>query len=341
MFRIQWKFVRVVKFLLVLFLLSLVSLKIFRGNNHGVDQEEDDDGGWEGFYKMAATMQAQEKVVTFTLVNDAFVIITLNWLCNAESLGILDSIVLVATDTRAYDKLRFHWPKLNIVLYKLDGELMAEQKFNRVGYEKFMIKRTELINSALQSDFTLLLFETDALWLKNPLLELPRHISNVDIVASWDKEGKVAGNFLYLKPTKRTKVFWEEKTKRMREQVEELQRQDNDQMTRDIDQELLSELINVGYSNIKVLMLPPNVIQSGQWYKSEEVRAKTTSTALMIINNNFVTGVTKKLARLERFGQYFLNGDGFTCNRGAVLDVLDHGPLVNARPHLKIQNKVT
>ncbi|XP_014667448.1 PREDICTED: uncharacterized protein LOC106809018 [Priapulus caudatus] len=287
---------------------------------------------YDTFEEAARAIAADGRVVATTVVNDAFVPLTFNWLCNTKDMGVHESVVLVATDREAFAKLRRHWPRVASVLLDLGDDMRRTHLFGDVGYEKLMIKRTEFINAALQADDArVLLFETDALWLRNPIAELARGSNAYDILVALNRpNGEIAGNFLYFRPTPKTKLFWAEKTRLMTSQLAGFVGKRSDDRTPENDQKYVTKLLAARYADVLVAVWPLERVQTGRWYTRQTVRAKPTLPD--VINNNFVRGIAAKETRAKRWRHWFLRDDGVTCDGAQVERILTLGPRADEPP---------
>lgn len=110
---------------------------------------------------------AAGRVVGLTMFNKGFVEIVHNWLCNTEHMGIHPQILLVVTDQDAYDAMKKLNTKATVVKIDLASGLEGKLEYNKVGYYRFMLRRTEVILELLKQQVSVFLFEADSVWFGN------------------------------------------------------------------------------------------------------------------------------------------------------------------------------
>ena len=95
-------------------------------------------------------------------LNEAFVPMTLNWLCHTDAKVVLKTL-FIATDEAAERALR-KVVKHVVFLPFASGELSYGQRT----YYDYMLFRTRTLSALLQSDVSVWLIESDATWFGNP-----------------------------------------------------------------------------------------------------------------------------------------------------------------------------
>lgn len=308
----------IVTFSSILILVVLLHTHLKREHSvieSAIVKQHDDYGGRE----IAKTGD----IVAMTVTNINDIPLTFNWLCNTKPLHVHHNLVIVATDREAFGKLKRHWPQVKSVLF--DHEERLQEKHNYVdnaGYSKLLTMISEFINESLQKGVEVLCFETDTLWLQNPLGELHQTGDMCDIITSVDTS--IAGDFVYFRSTNATRNLWRErvvsiKTKRLEQSPA------RHQMTLP---SLVREAINNENYTLKIDICPKEKLQSGLWYKRDRMRARFRSDPFAV-NDKFVTKTEQKERRVKNIGHWFLNSDEFTCNDTLVKNFIPYGSLAS------------
>ncbi|XP_014782944.1 uncharacterized protein LOC106878281, partial [Octopus bimaculoides] len=119
---------------------------------------------------IAKDIMKKHNLVLFTLINNAYLPLVYSWLCNTVNMGIHEQILFITTDAISKQKFEKDWPDVKVVVLP-EASLNGNQAYSKVGYVKLMVKRTEILNSLLQNNIEILLFEVDCLWVSNPIDE--------------------------------------------------------------------------------------------------------------------------------------------------------------------------
>lgn len=154
-------------------------------------------------------------VIVVTFVNSAWITLAKNWICSAEKVGLKDKLFLVAFEPGVCSHFEgiscYEHPDFNI-----QGTVFGEPE-----YQKLVIERTRIILQFLSCGHKLLLADADITFLKDPLGFLRNETEDKDIVFQADSSGVgfidsflhyffryICGGFIYMKPTKATKLLW-------------------------------------------------------------------------------------------------------------------------------------
>lgn len=270
------------------------------------------------FVRKAKEISQGNKTVLLCVVNDAYLRIAYNWLCNTKYMGVHDSVLLITTDPSSQNKLKKDWPSLNIV--NVDFDIPQDNQFySHVGYLKIMILRTKIIVSVLTAGIDIMLLEFDFIWFRNPVPHL-KSLSKYDMVLQpvSNAVGKlVCGGFMFIFTRQKSIQVFKELERKMTELEEELQNKTNSKSIsmRDNDQEYLSSLVNKRYAGVSVFYLSNEQFADGRWYRLGEEERKATQP--LVVHNNFVIGNKNKIKRARQWNHWFVRNDG-SCDTDLV-----------------------
>lgn len=274
--------------------------------------------------------------VAITIVDSAFLELTLSWLCNVRTAGFLPpNIVWLTLD----DSVRRTLDDTDVgVTVDLSAALWGTQRteilYGHRTYWHLMLIRTRLISELLNRGVDVFLFETDQVWLQDPLRYMQREIDlGADMVGTLDTQHNIAGNTLFLRSVLATRKMWSEVYIRFKASYDSVgvdHMPESEKSLVEHDQYSLSDLLLYNVSFIRefpvaLALMNADLFVGGSWYtgfySSEE------SKRPVVINNNFVSGVAKKKKRAMTFGHWFLDNYR-TCMPDAVQKALQY-ELVN------------
>lgn len=149
--------------------------------------------------------------IIVTFVNIEWIRLAQNWVCSATSLGLKNSLYLIALGPDVCT----HFP--NILCYQHPTLSLPGALYAQPAYQKFMIERTKLILSLLPcTTSNILLSDSDVVFIRNPIPTLNDELLTHDIVFQEDSTGlhlldsvltyaysAICGGFIYLKPSRR------------------------------------------------------------------------------------------------------------------------------------------
>lgn len=273
--------------------------------------------------QMAKDIQRKHGVVMVSIINEAFLSFAFSWMCNTEGMNIHDHIIYITTDSESKKMLDLHWEKTNSKsVYIPSLNLHGDQEYSKVGYVKIMNVRTQLILLMLVNNISVFLFETDCVWLSNPMPEIRSSLKSYDMLLVQPTRGKgVLGGFMVLKPTEATISLWSNLSVQMWKLLMKIQSlPENKEISKiENDQVYLSKLIKMKYAQINVGFLSNKKFSDGKWYEfTENEQSQYTP---LIINNNWIAGNKKKKARAEQWGHWFLR-DNITCDHSQIKKIV-------------------
>lgn len=291
--------------------------------------------------------------VSITLTTGSFVDTTLSWLCNVVTLDIVPPAMVIATsDDKVAETLRKfigQHPRLEqgSLVISMQGAIKAVAyaaspdaalEYGTSEYWMLMLQRTFLLRDLLLHGISVLHFETDQIWLSDPMPYIWHELKNpsrdigdnlgADMVITLNTEEDVAGNFFYLRPTIGTRnlmstvvdrfyVSYETSLKLQQEKKEAFHYIANDQT-------LLTTLVlqhdwvfKNSFPEVKYTVLNRELFVDGKWFLdfedlegnkvgSRKYYTSESSLYPVVLNNNFVMGIDEKVKRAQRFGFWFL-----------------------------------
>lgn len=298
----------------------------------GREVEQKQEIGNENLDRVIELGRRQGESVSLTVVNSAFLETAKSWICNVDVAGIRPPGVLwITTDDEAYEGLKDVKDSETVRMREFKGGSASKgTSYGTPGYWLLMLERTRLIRAILDRGVGVFLFETDQVWLRDPVPFVKRLVHSgdeVDVVGTMDTRHEIGGNFLYLNPTLSTRRLWREvcgrfekayKANRMDSHTSKYKRyMENDQST-------LTKLIFFDEkfksgNPVVFRALDVELFVDGRWYDNGSKKyISTRSRSPMVINNNFLIGIGNKKKRAQEHGHWFLKSDGKTCDEGLV-----------------------
>lgn len=270
--------------------------------------------------KNAKEIQAKHGLVMIAIINDAFLPFTLSWMCNTKDMNIHDHIIYITTDEYSKGKLSKTWRSKSVYIPSL--HLSGNQSFSKVGYVKLMNLRTQMILLMLVEHINVFLFETDCVWLSNPLPEIKLKMKSHDMLLVWQSRGtSILGGFMVLRNTTATISLWKALSTKMWKLYKKIKNsKENAKVSKlENDQVYFTKLVTAKYAKVKAGYLSNKKYADGKWYgfsKKEQKQVKP-----VVINNNWISGNDKKIQRAQSWGHWFLRKDG-KCDAEKVSKVV-------------------
>lgn len=271
--------------------------------------------------------------ISMTVVNKAFVATARSWICNVDEAGFRPpGVVWIVTDTESRDALQTIPGSETVYLEEFrGGNETTGTSYGTPGYWLLMLERTRLIREILDRGIGIFAFETDQIWLRDPVPHVKRLIDNgdeVDVVGTMDSRHEIGGNFLFLSPTMATKRLWREVSTRFEKAFYALKMHKRTSLRHhymENDQSLLTKLIffdeSFKHRNPVVFRaLDTELFVDGRWYEypRAKVYSSKRSRSPVLINNNFLIGIEAKRKRALSNGHWFVESDNKTCIPSAV-----------------------
>lgn len=268
--------------------------------------------------------------VSLTIVNEAFLETAKSWICNVDVAGIRPpGVVWIATDDVAYEGLKAINDCFTVRMDEFrGGKAKTGTSYGTPGYWRLMLERTQLIDGILQHGIGVFAFETDQIWLRDPVPFVRRMIRSgdeVDVVGTLDTRHEIGGNFLYLNPTLATRRTWKEVCRRFKKAYERMHMDRHSAKFKryiENDQSTLTKLIFYDEefktkNPVVFRTLDIELFVDGRWYdKTRKFYTSKKSRSPIVINNNFLVGIENKKIRAAQHGHWFITGK--VCNAERV-----------------------
>eukprot|EP00180_Rhodochaete_pulchella_P000491 Plantae.Rhodophyta-Rhodochaete_pulchella.ctg13466.p2 GENE.Plantae.Rhodophyta-Rhodochaete_pulchella.ctg13466~~Plantae.Rhodophyta-Rhodochaete_pulchella.ctg13466.p2 ORF type:complete len:253 (+),score=34.00 Plantae.Rhodophyta-Rhodochaete_pulchella.ctg13466:583-1341(+) len=188
-----------------------------------------------------------------------------------------------------------------------------------------MLERTKLIADLLDHGVRVFAFETDQVWLADPVPYIRSDgfglLQGMDVVGALDSKREIGGNLLLLNPTLTTRRLWRMVVAHFAKSIQDEKDKNTPFKYIANDQSILTQLIFYDphlrdTDPVQFRSLSIDLIADGLWYNDYHTHGLDKHDMPIIINNNFIRGISEKTKRLQKFGQWFLS-EG-QCDPGAV-----------------------
>lgn len=270
-----------------------------------------------------------DDTISFTMVNNHFITMARSWLCNVDGGNFRPKGLLWAvTDNQTHEVLKSVEGTTSMWLNEIKGGKGTGHEFGNPGYWKLMLERTSLITEILNRGIAVFAFETDAIWLEDPMPYINELTSqDADIVGTINSRMEISGNFFYLRPTLATRRLWNEITTEFTKAYDkaQFQKKKADSWTYiQNDQSLLTSLVLRNHTwrrsyPLSFLTLDMGKFVDGRWYNAKEgLYATDQAREPVVINNNFVVGVGPKISRAKIYGHWFWDEEKHICLDDAI-----------------------
>lgn len=289
-----------------------------------------------GYFKaLQGIVGDRPSLVSLTVVNSQVLELAKSWLCNVRQGGFEPpNIYWITLDEESKEALdaSVTGRTVGITDILLDHNMHNTSiQYGQPAYWKVMLMRTRLIRDLLDRGIDVLLFETDQVWLQDPVAYIREELrAGADMVATLDSRHDVPRNLVVCKSVISTRKLWHEVYQRYKKSYdeEEIERKASGSQTFVAhDQFQLSELLLFDRDFVQdypvaLGLLNTQAFVDGTWYTRTSTRE--SAKRLVIVNNNLISGVEQKKARAREFGHWFLKEDNRTCDESAVSKALQY-----------------
>lgn len=273
--------------------------------------------------------------ISMTVVNEAFLETAHSWICNVDTAGIRPpGVVWIATDDVSYESLRKVRGTETIRMTEFrGGQAHTGTSYGTPGYWLLMLERSHLIRAILERGIGVFAFETDQVWLRNPVPFVERLVHSgdeVDLVGTLDTRHEIGGNFLFFNPTLATRRLWREVCRRF-EKAYYAHRMDRHTAKynryMENDQSTMTKLVFFdeafkAKNPVVFRALDTDQFVDGRWYDQDrKFYSAARAQSPIMINNNFLVGIDKKQKRAQAHGHWFRKSG--VCDDGAVRRAID------------------
>jgi len=273
-----------------------------------------------------------EATVRDTLANNTFIFIMManraflpfiqNWLCNtADMAGVHMRTLILFSDDAGLEMIKLSPFDVmsSGVNSHLPTELNANFEYNTFGYWRLVQLRVQVIVNLTRAGIHFLLFEPDALWVQNPLLD-PALFTDADLIGFDDNKGVPGFGWLRVRPNARVLLLFTEMERTFSVQMPHGSPPPNSVLAIQGEQDILHILIqtraNKAYKDLTFQMLSQTKYSSGKWYDGGrggdgivERKACKADGMPFVINNNWIVGNVPKIIRAKRWGHWFVQNE--------------------------------
>jgi hypothetical protein len=212
----------------------------------------------------------------------------------------------------------------------LATKLNTNLEYNTFGYWRLVQLRVQVIINLTHAGVHFLLFEPDALWVQNPLLD-PALCTDADLIGFDDNKGVPGFGWLRVRPTARVILLLTEMEEIFSLQMPRVSPLPNSALAIQGEQDILYTLIqnraNKPYKDLTFQMLSQTKYTSGKWYDGGrggdgivEREACKADGMPVVINNNWIVGNVPKITRAKRWGHWFVQNElAGSCDNQTLL----------------------
>ncbi|VDK68412.1 unnamed protein product [Litomosoides sigmodontis] len=271
---------------------------------------------FENFKREARVIYSKsDDFLLFTLINDAYLNLTLNWLCNVAPFrtSIHRKTLIVSLDAKACEVIQKNWEEVKCMHIKVNDDYNGQLNWGQQNYINLLTLRSQLLLVLVQLELPYILFETDAVWLRDPMEFFKNQtlIDDADIIVP--KKGYEDHGLTY---TFDPMIVYPSNASLA------LMRELNSQLSKDpklYDQDVLDELCSQQYFGLVCRQFEWSEVADGKWFKlSKSERAHLKP---YIVNNNYYVGVNNKITRQALNDLWFLSVKN-NCNLSKVRKLL-------------------
>jgi hypothetical protein len=258
-----------------------------------------------------------------------------SWYCNTAFMkGVHERTLVMMFSEEGAAALNKSSPGITTVAIQED-DLAENYEWQTCGYWRAAMRRLQLIGALVRAGVPLLLWEPDATWVQNPLLDSALLDESISVVTYIDNTEEDLAGFGWLKlvPNAKLVALWEvveevfvrnvnSKARKRKGHHKCWVRKD------DTEQGIFSKLLVAAAGDVKWQQLSVDKYVNGRWYDggvlgdidAAEYRLKVKEAEGMpvVVQNNWVQGNDKKVGRAKAWGHWFAEDDG-TCGEDVAL----------------------
>jgi hypothetical protein len=243
----------------------------------------------KGWIKHDVLSQQKMDWTVVVSVSEGFFQMFLNWWYYYKKHYLNLQVYVFAEDEFVFSKLKY---ALEIKVFKSSQKIERNfaETYGSSGYKEMVSKRAGYILKSFESCNRVIYTDVDTIWKYNPL---PHLVGNYDLWASLDDISYVCTGFFAIIKTQKTVSFLKKWNNELINQSQ-------------LNQPVFNRVLKS--TNIKTAYLNRNEFPSGNIYFS-----KSSPKNAVIIHNNFIIGLDKKVERFKHWGLWNPVHYDFSC----------------------------
>jgi hypothetical protein len=260
-----------------------------------------------------------QKLYGLTLLmylNDAYLELTKNWICNLQKLddqgiSILQKTVFITSTDTANAGLKRFSSSLNV--FTITYPVTYSVSYGTYEYYRLTVERLNLQNILIQEGSNIMIVEADAQWNSVSIVDtIFAELKEYDIVSAndmqeVDKLDQINAGFLAIRSTMITRTFFQIYVDEYTHTLN--QHYDTDGFIGQVgEQHYMTPLLQK--YKLKVKWLTPCEVANGQWYI---YGARKDCPLPTVILNNYIIGNAEKKARALNFQHWHLRDNMMAC----------------------------
>jgi hypothetical protein len=258
------------------------------------------------FLRMSSDMN-----LALITVNFGYLDLAKNWLCHVQKFG-FQNFIFLAEDISSYDELS----KLGAsVIISHDAPLKkAGSEYGSKEFQETMTFRTNFIFKALYYGINVLTSDADSIWTDDPFKYADK---DADLQGQQHKLEKLSGGLIYIKSTDRGKAFWKQILACQEENMKfinshKIGTYEPSKYTEQACINDISALLKT-QGKMKVFLWKNNLFPDGKAFFENQLPHKQ-GVWPVIIHNNWIVGIDKKIQRFKDWGLWGLDQDSKCIN---------------------------
>ena len=265
---------------------------------------------------MAAAKAISEKngFVYLLFFDKGYLDITKSWVCNVRSMaGVLDSTLLVATDSESAESMRSILKDRTLHVFEQTYQVTGKVAYGTYAYFRLTVERLRLQHEMIQAGVNVMIIESDAVWVNGAEATsqiVREELKENDMVAYNDCAPNarcIAAGFLAIKSTPATRAFFSAYYTSYAAYMDKFK---GKTQIGDHGEQLQMTTRLSKDKSIKVQWLDTAKFCSGKWYIGAphkwHVPAMHKRASCLVIQNNWIIGNPAKIKRAKEFGHWYL-----------------------------------
>ncbi|KAL3829709.1 hypothetical protein ACJIZ3_018511 [Penstemon smallii] len=274
----------------------------------------------------AANFVAKNNTLIVCAVSEAYLPFLNNWLISIVHQEQHDKVLVIAEDYATLYKVNQLWSG-HAVLVPPALEASAAHKFGSQGFFNFTARRPRHLLQILEFGYNVMYNDVDMIWLADPFGYMKGEhdvyfTDDMTYVKPWNhshelpppgQKGRtdICSCMIYMRPTSGAKLL-------MRKWIEEIQAQPWSKTKKANDQPAFNWALMKTAGKVDMYLLPQSAFPSGGLFFKNETWSHETMGMHVIIHNNYITGLEKKIKRFRIYGLWFVDYDASISPLGSL-----------------------